>query len=132
MGWNVLGLRPPPNFSCQYFYSYAQNLPSKYPSTAGSEVYKFNEALGDRLYLTGSNVTYAEAGNSTQQLRSIYQYDVAKRAPFLARCDTVSARGYWHGDVVGENVEYYMSVRARRSQDCIIHGRQSRQMSMMR
>lgn len=64
----------------------------------------------DRFYLTGSNVTYEEVSNSTQQLRSTYQYDAAKRASFLARCDTVSAQVYWHGDVAGENVEYYTNI----------------------
>lgn len=52
-----LGNDLPANFSGNYFYSYAQLLPSNYPSTVGTEVYKFNEALIDRQYLIGSQLT---------------------------------------------------------------------------
>jgi len=109
-GGMFLGADLPANFSGQYFYSYAQTSPDKYPSTVGSEVYKLNEALVDRFYLSGRNVTYEDVGESSQALRATYEYEAARRAPFLARCDTVSAQVYWHGNVAGENVEYYTNV----------------------
>lgn len=105
-----LGDDLPANFSGQYFSSYAQSLPSNYPVTVGTEVYKLNQALVDRFYMVGSNVSYSEVPSSLQSLRATYEYDMAKRAPFLARCDTVSSQVYWHGNVAGENVEYYSSI----------------------
>ncbi|CRL30945.1 Purine nucleoside permease [Penicillium camemberti] len=81
----------PANFSGQYFSSYAQDAPYKYPSTVGTEVYKLNEALVDRFYSVGSKVTYEDVSKASQKLRTTYVYDAAKQAPFLARCDTVSA-----------------------------------------
>lgn len=105
-----LGNDLPANFSGNYFYSYAQLLPSNYPSTVGTEVYKFNEALIDRQYLIGSQVDYTDIPPSGQALRQTYEFAPAKRAPFLSRCDTVSAQVYWHGQVAGENVEYYSHI----------------------
>jgi purine nucleoside permease len=105
-----LGSDLPANFSGQYFSSYAQDAPYKYPSTVGTEVYKLNEALVDRFYSIGSTVTYEDVPEASQELRATYIHDAAKQAPFLARCDTVSAQAYWHGDVAGENVEYYANV----------------------
>lgn len=105
-----LGTDLPANFSGQYFSSYAQDAPYKYPSTVGTEVYKLNEALVDRFYSVGSKVTYEDVSEASQKLRTTYVYDAAKQAPFLARCDTVSAQTYWHGNVAGENVEYYANV----------------------
>lgn len=105
-----LGTDLPANFSGQYFSSYAQDAPYKYPSTVGTEVYKLNEALVDRFYSVGSKVTYEDISKASQKLRTTYVYDAAKQAPFLARCDTVSAQTYWHGNVAGENVEYYANV----------------------
>ncbi|KAJ6087801.1 hypothetical protein N7467_006715 [Penicillium canescens] len=105
-----LGTDLPANFSGQYFSSYAQDAPFKYPSTVGTEVYKLNEALVDRFYSVGSKVTYEDVSEASQKLRTTYIYDAAKQAPFLARCDTVSAQTYWHGNVAGENVEYYSGV----------------------
>jgi purine nucleoside permease len=109
-GGMFLGDDLPANFSGQYFYSYAQLAPYDYPSTVGSEVYKLNEALVDRFYLTGSKVPYEDVAESGQALRATYEYAAAQRAPFLARCDTVSAQVYWHGNVAGENVEYYTNI----------------------
>lgn len=86
-----LGTDLPANFSGQYFSSYAQDAPYKYPSTVGTEVYKLNEALVDRFYSVGSKVTYEDVSKASQKLRTTYVYDAAKQAPFLARCDTVSA-----------------------------------------
>lgn len=105
-----LGSDLPANFSEQYFSSYAQDAPYKYPYTVGTEVYKLNEALVDRFYKIGSKVTYEDVPDASQELRATYVYDAAKQAPFLARCDTVSAQTYWHGNVAGENVEYYANV----------------------
>lgn len=109
-GSMFLGDDLPANFSGQYFASYAQLSPDKYPVTVGSEVYKLNEALVDRFYATGSKVTYEDVSETSQGLRATYEYDAAKQDPFLARCDTVSAQVYWHGNVAGENVEYYSNV----------------------
>ncbi|CAG8900257.1 unnamed protein product [Penicillium egyptiacum] len=105
-----LGTDLPANFSGQYFSSYAQDSPSKYPSTVGTEVYKLNEALVDRFYKVGSKAKYEDVSEASQKLRATYVYEAAKKAPFLARCDTVSSQIYWHGNVAGENVEYYSSV----------------------
>lgn len=109
-GSMFLGDDLPANFSGQYFASYAQLSPDKYPVTVGSEVYKLNEALVDRFYATGSKVTYEDVSEKAQGLRATYEYEAAKQDPFLARCDTVSAQVYWHGKVAGENVEYYSNV----------------------
>ncbi|KAJ6139452.1 hypothetical protein N7471_005938 [Penicillium samsonianum] len=105
-----LGTDLPANFSGQYFSSYAQDAPYKYPLTVGTEVYKLNEALVDRFYRVGRKVKYEDVSEASQKLRTTYVYDAAKKAPFLARCDTVSAQAYWHGNVAGENVEYYANV----------------------
>ncbi|KAH8692006.1 purine nucleoside permease-domain-containing protein [Talaromyces proteolyticus] len=105
-----LGADLPVNFSGQYFSSYAQDAPYKYPVTVGTEVYKLNEALVDRFYKVGSTVAYQDVPPFLQDLRATYEYDMAKQAPFLARCDTVSSQIYWHGSVAGENVEYYSNV----------------------
>jgi purine nucleoside permease len=105
-----LGSDLPANFSGQYFSSYAQDMPYKYPSTVGTEVYKLNEALVDRFYGVGDKVLYEDVSETSQALRATYLYDAAKQTPFLARCDTVSAQTYWHGNVAGENVEYYANL----------------------
>ncbi|KAL2813762.1 purine nucleoside permease-domain-containing protein [Aspergillus cavernicola] len=105
-----LGTDLPANFSGQYFSSYAQDAPWKYPSTVGTEVYKLNEALIDRFYDVGSKVSYEDVPESSQALRATYTQNAAKQAPFLARCDTVSAQTYWHGNVAGENVEYFANI----------------------
>lgn len=105
-----LGADLPANFSGQYFSSYAQLAPNQYPSTVGTEVYKLNDALVDRFYQVGSKVPYEEVSPFLQGLRATYEYDAAKQSPFLARCDTVSAQVYWHGNVAGENVEYYSNI----------------------
>lgn len=105
-----LGSDLPENFTGQYFSSYAQLMPDRYPSTVGTEVYKLNDALIDRFYEIGSQVPYEDVANTSQALRQTYQYDAAKAAPSLVKCDTVSSQIYWHGDVAGENVEYYSNV----------------------
>lgn len=109
-GGMFLGSDLPANFSGQYFASYAQLSPDEYPSTVGTEVYKFNDALIDRFYDIGSTHPYEDVSNASQALRKTYQYDAAKRPPSLVKCDTVSSQIYWHGDVAGENVEYYSNV----------------------
>ncbi|CUS25190.1 LAQU0S32e00166g1_1 [Lachancea quebecensis] len=109
-GSMFLGDDLPSNFSGQYFASYAQLSPDKYPVTVGSEVYKLNEALVDRFYAVGSKVSFEDVSETAQGFRATYEYDAAKKTPFLAKCDTVSAQVYWHGDVAGENVEYYTNV----------------------
>lgn len=105
-----LGADLPANFSGQYFSSYAQLAPDKYPVTVGTEVYKLNDALVDRFYKVGRMVPYEDVPPLLQSLRTTYEYDAAKEPPFLARCDTVSAQVYWHGSVAGENVEYYSNI----------------------
>ncbi|SCU82194.1 LAME_0C00100g1_1 [Lachancea meyersii CBS 8951] len=109
-GSMFLGDDLPANFSGQYFSAYAQLSPDKYPVTVGSEVYKLNEALVDRFYAVGSNVTYEEVSETVQNLRATYEFEAARREPFLARCDTVSSQVYWSGNVAGENVEYYTDL----------------------
>ena len=109
-GGMFLGTDLPANFSGQYFYSYAQDSPAKYPSLVGTEVYELNEALVDRFYNLTTNLTFADVTPALQTLRSTYVYEPARRAPFLAKCDVVSAQVYWHGNVAGENMEYYSNV----------------------
>jgi purine nucleoside permease len=105
-----LGDDLPANFSGQYFSSYAQDAPDKYPVTVGTEVYKLNDALVDRFYNVGRKDLYEDVPPSLQALRATYEYNAARQSPFLARCDTVSSQVYWHGSVAGENVEYYSNV----------------------
>lgn len=98
-----LGSDLPANFSGQYFSAYAQDRPDSYPFTVGSEVYKFNQALVDRFYLTGNEVSvggYEDVVNTSAALREMYVYEAAKRAPFLARCDVVSSQIYCESVVV--------------------------------
>lgn len=105
-----LGADLPTNFSGQYFSSYAQLSPDKYPVTVGTEVYKLNDALVDRFYKVGRKVLYEDVSSFLQDLRATYEYDAARQSPFLSRCDTVSSQIYWHGSVAGENVEYYSNI----------------------
>ena len=109
-GGMFLGSDLPANFSGQYFASYAQLSPDKYPSTVGTEVYKFNDALIDRFYDIGSQIPFEDVSNTSQALRQTYQYDAAKAAPSLVKCDVVSSQVYWHGEVAGNNVEYYSDI----------------------
>lgn len=109
-GGMFLGSDLPANFSGQYFYSYAQAAPNEYPSLVGTEVYELNAALVDRFYNMTSSLPFEDVETSLQTLRSTYQYAPAQRTPFLAKCDVVSAQVYWHGDIAGENVEYYTNV----------------------
>lgn len=109
-GSMFLGNDLPANFSGQYFYSYAEASPSEYPSLVGTEVYELNSALVDRFYNLTANTPFEEVESSLQTLRSTYQYAPARRSPFLVKCDVVSSQIYWHGNISGENVEYYTNI----------------------
>lgn len=109
-GGMFLGSDLPANFSNQYFYAYAQDAPNRYPSLVGTEVYELNEALRDRFYNLSAGLAFQDVEASLQTLRATYNFSAARRAPFLAKCDVVSAQVYWHGDVAGQNVEYYADL----------------------
>ncbi|KFZ23943.1 hypothetical protein V502_01579 [Pseudogymnoascus sp. VKM F-4520 (FW-2644)] len=109
-GSMFLGDDLPANFSGQYFYAYAQLAPDSYPATVGTEVYELNQGLIDRWYNLTHDLEFEEVSSSLQEIRKNYPYAPAQHPPFLAKCDVVSAQVYWHGDVAGENVEYYTSL----------------------
>jgi purine nucleoside permease len=105
-----LGDDLPANFSGQYFFAYGQDFPDIYPYVVGTEVYELNNALANRFYDLTSSLEYEEVEPALQEIRAKYEYAAARRSPFLARCDVVSAQVYWHGEVAGNNVEYYTNL----------------------
>lgn len=75
---------------------------------AGTEVYRLNEQLVSTAFELTKDVELSD-GATAQAYRQQYPAP-ANRAPFVSICDTVSSDTYWHGSLIGAEMQDWASL----------------------
>ncbi|SDG67788.1 Purine nucleoside permease [Vibrio xiamenensis] len=78
--------------------------------SAGTEVYKLNDALVKKAYNLTKDVELAD-GEQAQKYRKQYPAGTpGSQKPTVAICDTLSSDTYWHGSMIAKSMQDYASM----------------------
>lgn len=77
--------------------------------SAGTEVYALNPQLTEYAYNLTKNVDLLD-GDAAKDYRKHYNQEIAKGAPLVSICDTLSSDTYWHGIKVAESMEKWTKL----------------------
>ncbi|MBF9003571.1 purine-nucleoside phosphorylase [Vibrio nitrifigilis] len=78
--------------------------------SAGTEVYKLNDALVNKAYKLTANVALSD-GEQAQKYRQQYKAGTpGAQTPKVSICDTLSSDTYWHGSDIAKSMQAYTTM----------------------
>lgn len=99
-----------PNWTSGY-WAFGTEDPWTYPGNVyGSEVFELNEKLRDRAVELAETATLNNGTARNVEFRQEYEFEAARGAPSVVKCDVLTSDNYFTGNVLGDYFSYYATL----------------------